>query len=179
MPDKKRRIYVDACVFLSYVNGIPDRLPDIDAMLDAGRKGEVELITSTVSITEVAFGKVEQDGRELQADVGDKISALWRPGTPVRLVDFHEAIGDTAKQLMRESLASGRKLKPMDAIHLSTALHMSADEFVTYDERLSAFGPSVGFGVGPPQVQRSLPWGVDSAGVEGPANDSPTEPPTG
>lgn len=54
------RVYWDANVFLSYVNEYADRVQEIEALLEEGKRGEIELLTSTVSVVEVAFGAVEQ-----------------------------------------------------------------------------------------------------------------------
>ncbi len=54
------RVYWDACVFLSYINGEQERLPVIDALLEESRSGKIEIITSTVSLAEVAFAEEER-----------------------------------------------------------------------------------------------------------------------
>jgi hypothetical protein len=41
MPDTLQ-LYWDSCVFLSYVDGIPNRLPDIDELLKQAERGTVE-----------------------------------------------------------------------------------------------------------------------------------------
>lgn len=48
MPDPPRRVYWDACVFLSFINGYPDRVPTIEALLDEAAKGDLELLTSVL-----------------------------------------------------------------------------------------------------------------------------------
>lgn len=160
MPDRSPdRIYLDSCVFLSWVNAIPDRMPDIDAVLAEGRRGEIELITSTVSMVEVAFGKREQDGRELLADVDDRIAALWRPPSPVKLAEYHELIGEEAKRLMRGVLVDDWRLRPMDAIHLATAARLGAKAFYTYDTKLPKYSAMVGFPIEVPKpLKPQLPW---------------------
>lgn len=57
MPDKSDRIYWDACVFLAYINGDDGRADVIQQLLDEAAEGAFELVTSTVSQVEVAFGK--------------------------------------------------------------------------------------------------------------------------
>ena len=149
-PKDTLRVYWDSCVFLSYVEGVADRLRDIDPFLERAAKGEIELLTSTLSIVEVCFAKAEQDGRALDADVENKIDGLWAPGSGVKLVEFHHAIAVDAKALMRKGLENGWSLKPMDAIHLATARRMNVTDFHTYDERLFRYAPELGFTIGPP-----------------------------
>jgi hypothetical protein len=59
MPDGLARIYWDACVLLSYINGIPDRLPDLEWYLERSGKG-FQLVTSTVTIVE---GSLRRTGK--------------------------------------------------------------------------------------------------------------------
>jgi hypothetical protein len=100
MPDTPRR-YWDACVFLSYVNGIPDRLPDIDALLEEARDGTIEFLTSSVSITEVAYGVMEQTGEALDWTVDEEIDRLWTPPSPIQIVEFYRSVAYGAKRLVR------------------------------------------------------------------------------
>lgn len=154
----------DACVFLSYINGTAERLPHIEALLEKSDT-DFQIITSSISVVEVAFGKAEQDGKALSQEIEEQINTLWSPESPIRLVEFHPVIADGAKTLLRETIAQGWKLKPMDAIHLSTARHERVKEFHTYDDlaRYSAPGPKgeppiLGFKIGPPQAdQPKLP----------------------
>jgi len=149
MPDDLPLNYWDSCVFLSYINGIADRLRDIDALLERSGK-DCQIITSTVTIVEVAFGKVEQDRGELDEETGVKIAGLWASDSPVKVVEFFPALGEAARDLIRKALPSGISLKPMDAIHLATALHMRAVAFHTYDDRLPKFAEVLGIPIGPP-----------------------------
>ncbi len=141
MPDLPR-VYWDACVFLSYVNGIPERLSHLDPMLAKSGKAH-QLVTSTMSVVEVAFAKVEQDNKALDADTDRKISGLWA-GPAVILVEFFPLIAMEARQMIREALPKGWALKPMDAIHLATAKRLGALEFHTYDDKLLKYAATVG-----------------------------------
>lgn len=144
------RVYWDSCVFLSYVNGTADRLNDINAFLERASNGEIEVLTSTISIVEVAFAKVEQDRKALDPEIDEKIATLWAPGSGVKLVEFYALIADEAKALMRSGLAKGWSLKPIDAIHLATAKRMSVPEFHTYDETLFRYAQELGFAISRP-----------------------------
>lgn len=55
-----RRVYWDACVFLSYINGVANRLPTIEELLRLARADEFELLTSSLSHAEVAFAEIEK-----------------------------------------------------------------------------------------------------------------------
>jgi len=147
MPDRLLRIYWDSNVFLSYINGIPERIQDIDALLLEAEKENIELLTSALTIVEVAFGKAEQDQRALDEETEQKIGKLWAPPSPVKLVEFHRLIAEDARNLMRQALLNGWSLKPYDAVHLSSAKRMGVNEFHTYDEKLDKYEPVVGYKV--------------------------------
>ena len=149
MPDTA--IYWDANVFLSYVNGMPERLPTLDALLESSASGGgIRIYTSTLSVTEVAFAASEQQQRTLDPATEQKIDSLWELNGPVTRVDFHIVIGRQARGLMRGAITNGWSLKPYDANHLATAQWLSqtgirVDEFHTYDNRLIKYAHIVGF----------------------------------
>jgi predicted nucleic acid-binding protein len=166
------RLYWDANCFLSYINGIPDRLPDLDALLAEASRGEVEILTSTISMVEVAFGQAEQDNKQLDPGVEAALNELWTPSSPIELVEFYPQIAQRAKDLMRSGLPMGWQLKPMDAIHLATAQHFEATYIHTYDDKLDRYAADIGIPiVRPTAVRPLLPWPVEQL----PARASNTE----
>lgn len=56
MPANPRRIYFDANVFLAYVGNEQGRADTVQALLDEARRDEIEIVTSVLSIAEVAYG---------------------------------------------------------------------------------------------------------------------------
>ena len=153
MPDDGRRIYWDANVLLSYLNGLPDRLPTIDELVRQARAGEIELLTSAVSRVEVAFAEAEKDQQALDEATEARIDNLWTPPSPIKTVEFYDLIGDGARALMRQGISQGwGSLKPMDAIHLATAQRLNVAELQTYCERLLKWSGNLGFPVVEPQT---------------------------
>jgi predicted nucleic acid-binding protein len=142
--------YWDACVFLAAVNGDPARLPHIEAMLDAASKGDIVILTSTLSKVEVAFGASEQLHKVLDPAVEEKIEQLWDTGSPVKVVEFHEVLADDARRLIRHAVEKGWSLRPADAVHLATAMRHKATCFHTYDTRLPKFTGVIGIAVEEP-----------------------------
>jgi predicted nucleic acid-binding protein len=158
MPD---RYYWDACVFLALINADLDRVEDIDTFMALAAAGTIEIVTSVVSAVEVAFGAVEQNGN-LDDDVAARIAELWRPPSPIKVVEVYQGIADDAAALMRRGLPDGWRLKPMDAIHLSTAERMEAQAFHTYDDILQRYAGQIGMPIGPPLApQRNLNFDAD------------------
>lgn len=150
------RYYWDACVFLSLIEGTKDRLPIIDAILDDCQNGRIEICTSVLSITEVAFGKAEKDGKAIDPSTEEKIDKLWTPPSPIKVIEFHELMAYDAKALIRKGLRSDWRLKSADAIHLVTAKRMGVAEFHTYDSKLMRYAPDLGFTIREPDTDRKL-----------------------
>jgi predicted nucleic acid-binding protein len=151
MPDNPKRIYWDACVFLAFINGDAGRADTIQQLLDEAAAGAFELVTSTLSQVEVAFGKAEQDGAAPDETTLTAIEAFWLPDSPVRLVEFHRLIATDARDLVRAAHFDGKRLTPLDAVHLASAQRVGASEFHTYDDRLLKF-------TGSPSLTIREPW---------------------
>jgi len=152
--DGKPKLYWDACVALSYINEIADRMPDIEGLLQRGGK-DFHIITSILSITEVAFAATEQNGKALDPAQEERIKKLWRYGSPIELVELYQTIAEFARDLMREGITKGWQLKPADAVHLATAAHFGVEQFHTYDQTLhkySGLNEKMKFPIGPPQA---------------------------
>lgn len=140
MPSNPSRIYWDSCVFLSYLDAIPERMPTLDALLyRAQTDSQLEIVTSTVSVVEVAFATDERGKDQLRAEELEKIEAFWADSSAFRLAEFHRLIATDARGLIRAAVAQGLSLKPMDAVHLATAQRLGVQDFHTYDERLFRF----------------------------------------
>lgn len=144
------RYYWDACVFLSYLEDDPDRVSHIESMLSKAAEGKIHLLTSMLSVTEVAYTSYEKQRRVLRPDEEERIEALWQ--SPVMLVEFHRGIATEARTLIRDSFeGDGPTLKPADAIHAATASIHRADAFHTYDAKLTKGLTAVlSIHVGPP-----------------------------
>jgi hypothetical protein len=104
----------------------------------------------------------EEQG-ELDPAVEAQIDDFWRPGSPIKLVEFYNLIADQARALMRQGVEQGwGSLKPADAIHLATAQLMGVTEFHTYDQRLLKWNGNAGF----PVMEPHTPQGVlDTTGM--------------
>jgi predicted nucleic acid-binding protein len=153
MVDDPQRIYWDACVLLSYINGIADRITVLDELLRQARAGQFELVTSALSQAEVAFANIEKEQGKLDPGVEGEIEDLWRPGSPIKTVEFYELIGHEARTFMRQGIAqSWGSLKSNDAMHLATAQRMQVAEMHTYDSRLLRWDGHVAFPIREPAV---------------------------
>lgn len=155
MPSSPLSIYWDSCVFLSYVEGDADRLPVLDALFDqAGRTREIRILTSTVSIAEVAFVQAERANRVSNPQVAADLDNLWDNRAVLTLVEFHTLIARDARDLIRDAMGKGWTLKPADAIHLATARRVDAAEFQTYDQALFRYAEILKVPINEPRVQQ-------------------------
>ena len=156
MPNGRRRIYWDADVWLSYINGMPDRLPVLDALLaeSASPNGSIEIVTSVISQVEVAYAETERLKRALDPEVESRIDKLWADRQALRLVEYHEGIGREARQIIRTAVTKGWSLRSADSIHLASARWMQVSEFHTYELRLIKYSNDIGFPIVAPYTQQ-------------------------
>ncbi len=92
MPTDAARVYWDACVVLSYINADSERLPVLGELLAEARRGKVRIVTSTLSVVEVAFAAEEQRRQAPDPVTEAQIDALWTPGSVITLAEFHFGI---------------------------------------------------------------------------------------
>lgn len=133
MPADQRRVYADANVFLAYIGNEEGRAEIVRAVLDEARRGEIEIVTSVLSIAEVAYGAHERDHGLTEAGE-EAIEQLWTPASPITLVDVSQAVTRNARTIIREARKQGLSgIRGADAIHLATARMFGCDEIFTYE----------------------------------------------
>lgn len=97
------RSYWDSCVFLAWINNEPERAGIVDSLLRSARAGEFEIVTSVISVTEVALAaEAKQSGRLSNAAL-TRIDRLWEPPSPVKLVEVSRLIAAGARDLIRHA----------------------------------------------------------------------------
>ncbi len=157
MPDTPKILYWDSSALLSFVNEYPERISTLDALLESSANGTIEIYTSTISHVEVAFGASEQQRRRLAPEIEREIDSLWSDPNVVVSVEYHNGIGQSARNLIRDAVTRGWSLKPLDAIHLATGQWLSSmeivvGEFHTYDTRLFKYADIVDFSICEPRT---------------------------
>lgn len=157
MASNPRLLYFDSCVFISYIDAEAGRVDVVEAIFDAVLKsdGKTKIVTSTITVTEVAFGAHEKAQKILDTQAEEKIDKLWTDPTVIALIEFHEGIARRARELMREGLTLGWSLKPADAMHLASAHLLNVVEFHTYDhQRLAKYAPLIGCPIVEPYTEQ-------------------------
>lgn len=160
MPASPARVYLDSNVLLAYVAGAQGRADAVRAVLEASRGKEIEVLTSVLSITEVAYAAQERDAG-LTEEAEDSIDKLWEPASPITLVAVSERLTFRARGLIRQARQKGiRSLRSADALHLASATQANCSEVFTYEAEATRRGWSslIGIPVNEPAVdQPTLP----------------------
>lgn len=149
MPGSVPRVYWDTSCFLNLINRSADWFPTLESLyLDAANARTTDILTSVLTITEVAFAAIEKYGREFDHAKEAEIDALWDRTPGVTLGEFSQPIAREARRLRREEmLRDWRSVKTPDLIHLATAVRMNAERVFTTDKRLHRYGELIGIPV--------------------------------
>jgi predicted nucleic acid-binding protein len=139
MPASRRLVYWDSCVFIDYVQKKEARIATLNAIVEEARQGKYTIVTSALSIAEVVYGENEKDPSLLDPANVEAINNMWRDQSIISVTEFHPGIGEDARDLIRRGWVEERKLVPLDAVHLATAVTRSVNDFHTYDSRLLAW----------------------------------------
>lgn len=131
---------MDACCFIDAVKRVVGRLPGerdddvwhIKTLLEASRAGEVEVITSFLSIAECLA--IESGQASVPHDVQDHFRRLLTSGQYVTLAP---ATPRTAKMVQDLRWVHEVVVKGADGLHIATAMERRVTEFISTDECLS------------------------------------------
>lgn len=149
MPDSVPRVYVDANVLLAYVGNEEGRADTVQSILEDARQSRIDLLTSVLSITEVAYVQTNSD-EDISSESDAAIDELWVPSSPITLVDISETVVRKARGVIRRAKhQSVGGVRSADAIHLASADLHGCDRFFTYEKETTRqrwntlIGPSV------------------------------------
>lgn len=153
MSRPNNRVYWDSCVFVSYLDADPHRIDTIEQIIDdIASDNQQVIVTSQLSLVEVAFVETEKVSGVLNQDIVDRIEGLWSDHHVLEIVELNPLVARRARELIRLAITDGRRLKPADAIHLATAEWVAASEFHTYDDKLKGYADMIGMPISAPHV---------------------------
>ena len=133
-------IYLEASVLLSYVIGMPGRVNVVQSVLEDAESGKIHVLTSTLSIAEVAYVLPSQ-GLGNTASNEASIDELWTPASPIRLADVSLVVVREARSIIRQAnLNQTKRVRSVDAVHLATAEIHDCDHFFTYEGQSTRTG---------------------------------------
>ena len=136
------RIYWDSCAFLGWPEEEDDKVELCRGTLDRAKAGEVGIVTSTLTLTEVLWTK---GGPKLTADKALLINRFFRHSY-IRLHNVTRGVAEHAQNVVWD-----HGIKPKDAIHIATAIELAVPIFETFDGPLLNRDGAIGL---PPLVIR-------------------------
>jgi predicted nucleic acid-binding protein len=128
------RVYWDSCCFIALISEEKGRHQDVLSLYRLAEKGELTIVTSALTISEVCKVKCEPVGRPKDSmdPEGDKFLDRFFQNDAFEIVELSPSIGAQARSLFRnyEEIRVTN-----DAVHLATACLMNVDEMHTFDHR--------------------------------------------
>jgi predicted nucleic acid-binding protein len=159
--------YWDAGVFLAYICEEVGRYETVTNLLEECDNGNVHIWTSTLSIAEVAKGKIDP-GKIIPLKVQRKIDALWEPPSRIKLIEVTQSVVKEARNVIRAIHGSKKTgIRSVDAIHIASAIQREIKELHTYDDDLPKFAEIVDLKIVKPHCDK-LPF-------TGPMNETTEE----
>lgn len=129
------KIYWDSACFLAHFKGEPDRTEKCDGVIERAERREVIIVTSTLTLAETLWLK---GAPRLAKDKAELIQKFFRRSY-IRVYNVTRRIAESAQNHVWDD-----DIKPKDAIHISTAVHLSVDAFETFDKHLIGKSGTVG-----------------------------------
>ena len=141
--------YWDSCVILGWLKAEPEKLIECEAGIRLAERGELTIITSALTITEVL--KLKGDPPISKAD-REKVRGFFE-NDYIAIYDVDRTVAEKAQDVLWD-----HGVKPKDAIHVATALltaqNIAIEQLDTFDEPLVQRSGQVG---GEPPLKIGLP----------------------
>ena len=147
-----RRLWC-SCTIIDYLAGKP-RAKSCELIVNQAERKETEIVVSILAEAEV----VKLDG-ELDLDSEGQIREFFGRDYVIRTA-LDLPIVEQSRDLVRRFLG----LKPLDAVHIATALHHSIPILETYDEKMIEVGERLGLTARNPTYEGTLPLLEQSSG---------------
>lgn len=129
------RIYWDSDAFLGWLQSDPGKSSKCGGVIERAERGEVLIVTSTLTLAECLWMRGQPRVPEEKALM---VRCFFRRSY-IRVYNVTRRIAENAQDLVWTN-----GIKPKDAIHVATALHLSVDALETFDEGLIKKSGKVG-----------------------------------
>jgi predicted nucleic acid-binding protein len=123
-------VAVDTAIFIYLIEGHPRYLPAILPLFEAADRGDVELVTSAVTLLEVLVVPY----REGDLALAERYEALLTRSRGVLLVELERNLIRAAAQLR-----AVHGVRTPDALQLAAGLTARCGSFLTNDRRIPSF----------------------------------------
>lgn len=151
-----RRVYWDACTFIGLINREPRKFDACTDVWKEAEAGTTHIFTSFLSFAEVFKAKCEGESAKPLSDEDDKrIEGLLRQKF-IKPAVVDERIAVASRRLMRHYAECK---KPVDGIHLATAMALNVDEMHTFDRDLQKLDGKINRADGKP-LKICLPYAI-------------------
>lgn len=140
--------YVESSVFIAYIRGekkkkkgdseVHDCKAIFDSILDAAKRGEFKIYTSTLTLAEVF--KKKGDPRSLTEQENEDLRPYFREEY-IQLIEVDRDIGERGNELCRtDKRVDYRKpLRPNDGVHVACAERAGCSVILAYDPDFSEY----------------------------------------
>lgn len=124
MTTKPDRIYWDSCVFIDCLQRTASRINVLLEIIEVATRGQVKIVTSALSIAEVVS---ICSTRPVPVSEANKIKCFFE-NRFILLQQVDRATAELAADIGRQ-----HKIRPVDAIHIATAIRARCHVLHTYD----------------------------------------------
>ncbi len=129
------KIYWDSACFLSHFHAEVGQVEKCDGVLQRAERGEVLIVTSALTLAEVLWMRGEP---RLQKEKAELVQKFFRRSY-IRVYNVSRKLAEAAQIIVWDN-----RIKPKDAIHVATAIHLGADALETFDAKLIGRSGQVG-----------------------------------
>jgi predicted nucleic acid-binding protein len=129
------RIYWDSDAFLGWLGNEKGKATNCGGMIQRAERGEVLIVTSTLTLAECLWMRGQP---KVPQDKADIVRRFFRKSY-IRMYNVTRRLGEDAQDLVWNN-----GIKPKDAIHVATALHLGVDVLETFDGDLIKKSGTVG-----------------------------------
>lgn len=118
------KIYWDSDAFLGWFQGEEGKVEQCDGVIQRAERGDVLIVTSALTLAEVLWMR---GAPKVSKDKATLVKKFFRRSY-IRVYNVSRKIAEAAQELVWDN-----SIRPKDAIHVATALHLSVDAFETFD----------------------------------------------
>jgi predicted nucleic acid-binding protein len=128
------RIYWDSDAFLGWLQNEPGKAEQCDGLIQRAERGDVLIVTSALTLAEVLWMR---GGPRIAKEKAELVQRFFRRSY-IRVHNVTRKISEGAQFLVWD-----HDIRPKDAIHVATALHLRVEALETFDAQLVSKSGSV------------------------------------